>query len=208
MVLLQVQGDFGAWWELHLCIPQLYGVVIWVSPAAGSPSCSGYYHLTSVSCRTRGQALVSIVFGTFSVKQRNGHAWVGIRCDRMMFQYLLMLLNSRNSKNQDFFLMKGFLLKHTCRNLLWKKLSLGFCLLLLSVQLYSHNKPGFCFSIEFNCNYVPVGILLKIHLDYTLKQRKEQSKLILSSFHSNFGLLFILGFFCCQFFHCFWQSLE
>lgn len=69
-----------------------------------------------------------------------------------------------------------------------------FCLILLSVLLYSHNKPVFCFSVEINCNYVPVGILLKIHLDYPLKQRKEQSKLILCSFLSNLGLLFILGF--------------
>lgn len=90
--------------------------------------------------------------------------------------------------------MKGILLKHTCKKTLWKRLGLGFCLILLSLQLYSHSQPVFCFSIVINCNYVPVGILLKIHLDYPLKQRKEQFKLMLCSFHSNFGLLFILGF--------------
>lgn len=90
--------------------------------------------------------------------------------------------------------MKWILLKHTCRNVVWKKLSLGLCLILLSLQLYSPSKPYFCFSVEINYSCVPVGILLKIHLDYPLKQRKEQSKLILCSFHSNFGLLFILGF--------------
>lgn len=89
----------------------------------------------------------------------------------MMFQYHLVLLNRNFTET---YLQKSFV----------EKLILG----------YIPTTSQFSVRVEINCNYVPVGILLKIHLVYPLKQRKEQSKLILCSFHSNFGLLFILGF--------------
>lgn len=58
---------------------------------------------------------------------------------------------------------------------------------------YTYNPTRLSFSGGINCNYLPVGILLKIDLDYTPKHRKER-------FKSYFRLLFILGFVLVPFF--------